>query len=79
MTQTERVIKHLKEYGSITPLEAIKEYEITRLGARIWGLRNSGYEIETQTETSKNRFGDKTSYAKYVLKGGAKNESVSRH
>lgn len=79
MTQTERVIKHLKEYGSITPLEAIKEYGITRLGARIWDLRDLGYDIETQTETSKNRFGDKTSYAKYVLKGGAKNESVSRH
>lgn len=38
MTQTERVIKHLKEYGSITPLEAIKEYGITRLGARIWDM-----------------------------------------
>lgn len=36
MTQTERIIKHLKEHGSITPLEAIKEYGITRLGARIW-------------------------------------------
>ena len=77
MTQTERVIKHLKEYGSITPLEAIREYGITRLGARIWDLRDLGYDIET--ETSKNRFGDKTSYAKYVLKGGAKNESISRH
>lgn len=61
MTQTERVIKHLKEHGSIT-----------RLGARIWDLRDLGYDIETQTETSKNRFGDKTSYAKYVLKGEAK-------
>lgn len=79
MTQTERVIKHLKEYGSITPLEAIREYGITCLGARIWDLRDSGYEIETQTETSKNRFGDKISYTKYVLKGRAKNESVSRH
>ena len=67
MTQTERVIKHLKEHGSITPLEAIKEYGITRLGARIRDLRDLGYDIETQTETSKNRFGDKTSYAKYVL------------
>lgn len=72
MTQTERVIKHLKEYGSITPLEAIREYGITRLGARIWDLRDLGYDIETQTETSKNRFGEKTSYAKYVLKGWAK-------
>lgn len=79
MTQTERVIKHLKEHGSITPSEAIKEYGITRLGARIWDLRDLGYDIETQTETSKNRFRDKTSYARYVLKGGVKNESVSRH
>ena len=79
MTQTERVIKHLKEYGSITPLEAIRAYGITRLGARIWDLRDLGYDIETQTETSKNRFGDKTPYAKYVLKGWVKNESVSRH
>lgn len=39
MTQTERIIKRLKEHGSITPLEAIKEYGITRLGARIWDLR----------------------------------------
>lgn len=38
MTQTERIIKHLKEHGSITPLEAIKEYGITRLGARIWDM-----------------------------------------
>lgn len=79
MTQTERVIKHLKEYGSITPLEAIKEYGITRLGARIWDLRDLEYDIETQTETSKNRFGDNTSYAKYVLKEDVKNESLPRH
>lgn len=51
MTQIERVIKHLKEYSSITPLEAIREYGITRLGARIWDLRDLGYDIETQTET----------------------------
>lgn len=79
MTQIERVIKHLKEYGSITPLEAIREYGITRLGARIWDLRDLGYDIETQTETSKNQFGEKTSYAKYVLKGEVRNESISRH
>lgn len=79
MTQIERVIKHLKEYGSITPLEAIREYGITRLGARIWDLRDFGYDIETQTETSKNRFGEKISYAKYVLKGEVRNESISRH
>ena len=42
MTQTERVIKHLKEYGSITPLEAIREYGITRLGARNLGFERFG-------------------------------------
>lgn len=36
MTQTEMILGHLKEHGSITPLEAIRDYGIMRLGARIW-------------------------------------------
>lgn len=69
MTQTEMILGHLKEHGSITPLEAIRDYGIMRLGARIWDLRDKGYEIETQTETKKNRFGENVSYARYILRG----------
>lgn len=39
MTQTEKVLRHMKRFGSITPLEAMEEYGIMRLGARIWDLK----------------------------------------
>lgn len=63
------VLKHLKEHGSLSSLEAMNEYGIMRLGARIWDLRDLGYDIETQTRQSINRYGVKTSYANYVLRG----------
>jgi len=44
-TQNELILKHLKEYGGITSLEAIQEYGITRLSARIYDLRKEGYSI----------------------------------
>lgn len=75
MTQTELVLRHLKKHGSLSSLEAMKEYGIMRLGARIWDLRDAGWDIETQNEKSINRYGVKVSYANYVLRGGD-NESV---
>lgn len=70
MTQCERILRHFKDYGSITSLEAMKEYGIMRLASRISDLRKMGYDIEVTTETSKNRYGEKTSYARYSLRGG---------
>lgn len=70
MTQTDMILMHLREHGSITPLDAMQEYGCMRLGARIWDLRDKGYKIETQTETKKNRFGQSTNYARYILKEG---------
>ena len=67
ITHKERILQYLKEKGSITSWEAIKEFGNTRLSASIWLLKNEGYEIETQFETNKNRYGDKVSYAKYIL------------
>ena len=47
MCQRDLVLRHLRERGSITPLEAYAEYGIMRLGARIWELRQRGYRIES--------------------------------
>lgn len=71
MKQTEMVLKWLKEVGPITPLDALREFGLMRLGARIFDLRRQGYNIETKTETRVNRFGRKVSYARYELKGEA--------
>ena len=67
MTQGERVLRHLKDYGSITQWEAIRDYGITRLGARIWDLKRDGHNIVAERETSVNRYGDKTAYTRYRI------------
>jgi len=67
MTQEKAILQHLKQFGSITSWEAIKEYGATRLSAFIHILRKQGYKIETQDMQAKNRFGNFVSYAKYIL------------
>ena len=65
LPQKDRVMKYLKDFGSITPLEALRDLGIMRLGARIWELIREGWSIEKETESSKNRYGQATRYARY--------------
>lgn len=67
MKQAERVLKYMRDFGSITQLEAIRDISCMRLGARIFDLKREGYVIKKETETSKNRYGEDTSYARYRL------------
>ena len=66
-TQLNRILAHLLEHETITPLEALSEYGCYRLGARIADLRKQGYDIETQITAGKNRFGDNVNFATYRL------------
>lgn len=66
ITQDYMVIEHLRKFGSITPLTAQKEYGIMRLGAIIFRLRKAGFDIRTEMEAGKNRFGRPTHYARYT-------------
>tara|TARA_R100001015_G_C4620228_1_gene177121 strand:- start:851 stop:1072 length:222 start_codon:yes stop_codon:yes gene_type:complete len=65
--QKEAVLYHLKQFQSITSLEAIKEYGITRLSAIIFNLRKDNYDIGTLPFVRKNRFGNSVTLAKYYL------------
>lgn len=67
MSQCNRVLQHLQIHGSITPLEAMQEYGIMRLGARIYDLKKMGYSINSSRETGENRYGESISYARYSL------------
>lgn len=67
MTQCERILRHLQDYGSITTFEAYQEYGITRLASRICDLKQSGYDIRRTFETAKNRYGDTVSFCRYTL------------
>ena len=65
MTQKERIRKYLDDFGSITPLEAMRDLGVMRLGARIWEMIREGDPIIRETEHSKNRYGQTTHYARY--------------
>ena len=71
MTQSQVILEHLKKHGSITQKEAIDNYLIMRLGARIWDLKRQGHVIFTERETGMNRYGEKTAYARYRMGGKA--------
>ena len=66
-TQCDRILRHLRDYGSISSLEAITEYGILRLASRINDLKRQGYPITSETKSSKNRYGETTHYSVYKL------------
>ena len=67
MSQEMMVLNHLVTFGTISSLEAIQEYGITRLSDRIYRLRNKGYKITNDWITGSNRFGKKVRWVKYTL------------
>ena len=66
-TQCERILRHLRDYGSITQGEAYSEYGITRLASRINDLKKKGFIITSETVTGKNRYGEDTHFSLYRL------------
>lgn len=58
VTQEEVVLQHLVKNGTITSLEAINEYGITRISARIFNLRKRGYPIVTEDRKVRTRYGN---------------------
>lgn len=68
LTQSMKVLKYMLDFGSITPLDALKDLAVMRLGARIWDLEKQGFEIVHDRETAKNRYGENTTYCRYSLK-----------
>lgn len=67
MTQKERILRHPRDCGSISQLEALKEYGIMRLSSRVSELRAEGYPIRREMVTVKNRYNENTSYARYFM------------
>lgn len=64
-TQAQMVIDYIREFGSITPLDALRDLGVMRLASRISELKAKGYKIEKKPETVLNRWGNKTTVARY--------------
>ena len=67
ITQKDRVLQYMYDVGSITSLDAIREFGITRLAAVIKNLRDAGYNIKTTMEASKNRYNETVHFARYTF------------
>ena len=61
-TQENQILNHLIKHKFITSWEAIQEYRITRLSARIYELREKGYQIITKNITENGK-----TFAEYSL------------
>lgn len=67
LSQGDMIKIHLQKKGSITSWEAIKLYGCTRLSAKIYNLREEGFDIKTDYVTKKNRYGYPVTFANYIL------------
>jgi hypothetical protein len=63
MTQTETILAHLQAGGSITPIDALREFGCFRLAARIKDIRDEGHDVQTLWETDGTK-----KWARYSLK-----------
>lgn len=67
LSQNNEVLIYLQQHGSITPMDAEREFACRRLGARIYELKQQGHDIRAVRETRANRFGRKVTYARYFM------------
>lgn len=65
--QTELVLMYLEQYGTITPVDAMREFGIMRLASRISDLKRAGFNIQSRMKQSVNRFGKPVHYAEYYV------------
>lgn len=65
MTQCERILKYMDDFGTISAAQAMNDLGVYRLASRIHDIKRMGIEIESETRTGKNRYGESTHYSVY--------------
>lgn len=78
-SQKQMALDYIREFGSITPIDGFSDLGITRLSAVVSNLREEGHDIKKVIETSTNRLGNRTRYARYSFgEGENSNENQAR-
>ena len=67
VSQKDRIINYIRQFGSITSWEAYQDLGVMQLGARIDQLQKDGYVFRTEWESKKNRYGEDVSFKRYYL------------
>lgn len=73
-TQAERVLDYIREFGSITQLEALRDLGVMRLASRVSELKKNGYKIVGEKVSVANRWGEKCYIKRYSLAEGVDDE-----
>ena len=68
VTQCQRIIDYMRQFGSISTIEAFKDLGVARLASRIHDLKAQGYNITSSIGIAKNRYGEKIHFSVYRLK-----------
>lgn len=76
VSQKKMVLDYIREFGSITPLDAFKDLGVTRLAAVIFELKEDGHDIHKEREHALNRYGQNVRYARYSFGKGEDNGST---
>ena len=68
MTQKEQILQYIKDFGSITPMDAFYDLGITKLATRISEMRNKdGIEFNIEIVRYRNKYNKPSHYARYSL------------
>ena len=67
MAHKDYILEWLESGRTITPREADELWGCTRLGARIYDLKQLGYPIISERVNGVNRMGDKCHWARYRM------------
>ena len=66
-TKQKRVFDYMKNFGSITTLEACNDLGETRLSARIFELKDKGFDISFEWVEVLNRYKEKRRVKRYYI------------
>lgn len=65
------VLAYMIDFGSITVKQAVDDLGTTELRSRISEIKRAGYEVISDYEDGKNRFGETVRYKRYRLEDRA--------
>lgn len=78
MSQKDMVLDYIRDFGSITPMDAFRDLGITRLAAVVCRLRREGHDIHKEREHALNRYGQNVRYVRYSFGKDEGNENQAR-
>ena len=66
-TQADAILSYLQDGCALTPAEALRRFGCARLAARIWELRQAGYDIRDDLIEVDTQHGGKAHVAAYYM------------